>query len=91
MKKKILAITVLAACMMFASCGKESDGQGSDTVQIMEDSGQAEPESDAPGAGGQPEAENDSSGGGEHWVVPTRARILGLVRGWSTGRPAGAR
>ena len=56
MKKKILAMTVLAACMLFASCGKESDGQGIDTVQIMEDSGQAEPESGASGAGGQPEA-----------------------------------
>lgn len=64
MKKKILAMTVLAACMLFASCGKESDGQGIDTVQIMEDSGQAEPESGASGAGGQPEAENDSSGAG---------------------------
>lgn len=64
MKKKILAMTVLAACMLFASCGKESDGQGIDTVQIMEDSGQKEPESGASGAGGQPEAENDSSGAG---------------------------
>ena len=59
MKKKILAMTVLAVCMMSASCGKEGGEQEIDTVQIMEDSGQAEPESDAPGAGEQPEAGRD--------------------------------
>jgi hypothetical protein len=25
------------------------------------------------------------------WVVPTQARILGLVGGWSAGRPSGCR
>ena len=28
---------------------------------------------------------------GEHWVVPTWARVLGLVRGWSAGRSSGRR
>lgn len=56
MKKKVLTMTVLAACMMLASCGRESGEQVIDTVQIMEDSGQAQSEGDASGAGEQPEA-----------------------------------
>jgi hypothetical protein len=26
-----------------------------------------------------------------HWVVPTQARVLGLVHGWSAGRPSSGR
>ena len=58
MKKKVLTMTVLAACMMLVSCGRESGEQVIDTVRIMEDSGQAQPEGDASGAGEQPEAGN---------------------------------
>ncbi len=60
MKKNILALTLLAACMMFASCGKEDDAQEIDTIEVIEDSGQPETGGDVPEGGEQSEAGDDA-------------------------------
>jgi hypothetical protein len=42
----------------------------------------------APSASGPKEEEGRRRG---HLMVPMRVRVLGLVHGWSTGRPSGGR
>lgn len=59
MKKNILTLTLLATCMVFASCGKKEDAGGIDAVDVVEDSGQPGAGSDAPETGEQSEAGSD--------------------------------
>jgi hypothetical protein len=53
--------------------------------------GRAENRMGAPGGGSVSLVAEGRKGQGErgHWVFPTRARVLGPVSGWSTGRPSG--
>lgn len=62
MKKNVLALTLVAVCMMFASCGKESDEPGSDMVPAtVGDSQQAESGDPVSDEREQPEAGDQAS------------------------------
>ena len=39
----------------------------------------------------EPKGRREQGEKGGRWVVSTRVRVLGLVHGWSTGRPSGGR
>lgn len=65
MKKNVLTVTLLAVCMMFASCGKGNDAREGDTVQVIEGSEQPETGEGTPETGEQPEAGGDASEVGE--------------------------
>lgn len=60
MKKNLLALTLLAMCMTFASCGKKDDARGIDTLDVIEDSGRPESGGDVPENGKQSEAGGDA-------------------------------
>ena len=48
MKKNILALMLLATCMMFGSCGKEDGESGIDMVQVIESGKEPEAGGDMP-------------------------------------------
>ena len=57
-----------------------------DTTELLRTNGDSGGGSVSPGAEGRKE-----QGERGHWVVPTQVRLLGLVHGWSIGRPSGGR